>query len=158
MIHLGAASRWPSEAAIDEFGDSGPLDSYRPRCLRDVLQSHRTLRFAGRPLFLKPLNILQNARSINDEQVLLFVEAVSIQIVDYTSGLIAHECVLSVARRQLPDIICQQAVQEPRGAGPADQHLAHVRNIEQASGLTHGQMFVHDAGVLHRHFPAAEFD
>ena len=43
-------------------------------------------------------------------------------------------------------------------SGPETSDLAHVRNIEKARRLPHCQVLVHDAGVLHRHFPAAEFD
>jgi hypothetical protein len=36
--------------------------------------------------------------------------------------------------------------------------LTDVRNIEEARRRAHGLVLVHDAGVLHRHLPAAEFN
>jgi len=33
-----------------------------------------------------------------------------------------------------------------------------MRNIEHSDGVSDGQMFVDNAGVLHRHEPAAEWD
>jgi len=33
-----------------------------------------------------------------------------------------------------------------------------MRDVKQTSGPAHSQMFVHDAGILHGHFPAAKFD
>jgi hypothetical protein len=36
--------------------------------------------------------------------------------------------------------------------------LSHVRNIEDADVVSHGLMFLDDAGVLHRHEPAAKRD
>ena len=42
------------------------------------------------------------------------------------------------------------------GVLSSDDQLAHVRNVEDADVFSHGLMFIHDAGVLHRHEPAAE--
>ena len=42
--------------------------------------------------------------------------------------------------------------------GTARDQLAHVRNIEDADGVSHRLVFLHDAAVLHRHEPAAEGD
>ena len=40
----------------------------------------------------------------------------------------------------------------------ADGDFAHVGDVENAGGVADGEMFVHDAGVLDRHFPAAEIN
>ncbi len=40
----------------------------------------------------------------------------------------------------------------------ADGDFAHVRDVENAGGVAHGEMLVGDAGVLHGHLPAAEIN
>ena len=39
-----------------------------------------------------------------------------------------------------------------------DFDFAHVADVEQAGGRSHGAVFFEDAGVLQRHVPAAEID
>ena len=40
----------------------------------------------------------------------------------------------------------------------SDDELSHVRYVEHADVVSHALMFLHDAGVLHRHEPAGERD
>src|SRR5207248_10132766 len=39
-----------------------------------------------------------------------------------------------------------------------DDKLSHVRNVEDAEGVSYGLMFINDAGVLNRHQPAGEWN
>ncbi len=50
-----------------------------------------------------------------------------------------------------------ESVSAHRLASP-DFDLAHVADIEQADALAHGVVLFKDAGILHRHVPAAEID
>ena len=41
---------------------------------------------------------------------------------------------------------------------PADLHLSHVRDVEEAGGRAHGAHLVDHARVLHGHLPTGEGD
>src|SRR5208283_4456822 len=66
--------------------------------------------------------------------------------------------VLAFAGRELADVVRENRIQKYRRARTADGDFAHVRDVEDAGGFADGEEFVRDAGVLHRHLPAAEFD
>ena len=61
-----------------------------------------------------------------------------------------------VPTSSLRDVIRQHRVEPCARACPVRDQLSHVRNIEDADVVSHGLMFLDDAGVLHRHEPAAE--
>ena len=65
---------------------------------------------------------------------------------------------MAFAGRELADVVRENRIQKFRRARTADGDFAHVRNVEDAGGVADGEVFVGDAGVLHRHFPAAELD
>jgi hypothetical protein len=59
---------------------------------------------------------------------------------------------------EFANVIGQSLVQKGFGPGATDENLAHVRDVKQARGSADSLMLLHNARVLHRHFPAAEFD
>src|ERR1039458_432383 len=71
---------------------------------------------------------------------------------------VTHQGVGASAGRELADVVRENGIQKSRRARAADGDFAHVRDVEDAGGFADGEVFVRDAGVLHRHFPAAEFD
>jgi len=54
--------------------------------------------------------------------------------------------------------LVRNGIQKCHRARTADGDFAHVRDVEDAGGFADGEVFVGDAGILHRHFPAPEFD
>jgi len=74
------------------------------------------------------------------------------------AAFIAPQGVLPLAHRELANVIRQKKIQELHRAAAAHADFAHVRDVENPSGISDSEMFVDDAGVLNRHLPAAEFD
>ena len=74
------------------------------------------------------------------------------------AAFVAHQRVLTLPRRQFADVVGEGLIEKGRGPRAADLDLAHVGNVEQAGRLPHSQVLVGNAGVLHRHLPAAELN
>src|SRR5213075_2905762 len=62
------------------------------------------------------------------------------------------------ARLEFSSVVGERAIQKIQRARAADGHFSHMGNIENARRPSHCEMLIGDAGVLHRHFPAAKFD
>src|SRR5205085_11472023 len=71
--------------------------------------------------------------------------------------IIEEKSVLPLTDVQLRYIICQHGVEPVTRITSRDNELSHVRDIEHADCVSHRLMFIHDAGILHRHEPAAEW-
>ena len=65
---------------------------------------------------------------------------------------------MPVADIQLVDVVSQHHVEPFARAASFDNQLPHVRNVEDTHLVSHSLIFLHDAGVLHRHQPAGEWD
>jgi hypothetical protein len=106
----------------------------------------------------QPGKIFLNLRGINDEQKFQLADSIENQIINDAAVIIEEKSVLPLTDVQVRYIIGQQAVEPVTRIISRDDELSHVRNIEHADCVSHGLMFIHDAGVLHRHEPAAEGD
>src|SRR5438309_7111240 len=106
----------------------------------------------------QPRKIFLDLRGIDDEQKFRLADSIKNQIINDAAVIIEEKSVLPLTDVQLRYIIGQHAVEPVTRIIPRDDELSHVRNIEHADGFSHGLMFIHDAGVLHRHEPAAEWD
>ena len=49
-------------------------------------------------------------------------------------------------------------LEERQRVAALDLDLAHVADVEQAGGVAHRVVLIHDAAILNRHLPAAELD
>ena len=65
---------------------------------------------------------------------------------------------MTLADFQLVDVVGEHRVQPFGSRRTGDEQLSHMRNIEDADVVSHRLMFLDDAGVLHRHEPAAEWN
>ena len=97
--------------------------------------------FAGRAIYHQPVVIVA---FVND------------QVVDHTTALIEHAAVKGTTRGNTVDIVGQQVAQVVAGTGAGHFHNRHVRDIEDASLLAHGMVFLDLGAVIDRHVPAAE--
>jgi hypothetical protein len=105
---------------------------------------------------IQPIEIFINARRIYHEQKFLVADPINDQVINNSAGVVQQESVLADPDLQFVDIIGQHRV-EPLARGRSlDDKLAHMRNVEDADVVSHGLVFLDDAGVLHRHEPAAE--
>ena len=111
-----------------------------------------------RRLRLQPGGIRLDARGVDDEEINAGGKLVGIQIVNDAAAFVAHQGVLALAGRELADVVGENRIQKCRRARTADGDFAHVGDVENAGGVADGKVLVGDAGVLHRHFPTAEFD
>ncbi len=93
---------------------------------------------------------------IGHQEDLVRPDVVGDQIVDDTAGLVAAQRVLGLARLDAIEVVGECGVDEPRGAGPANQRLAQVADVEQTDGIAGRGVLGDGAGIRHRHQPAAE--
>ena len=107
-------------------------------------------------MLLQPLKIFVDFRGVNDEQKFRLLNLVNNQVIDDAAVTIEQESVLPLADVQLRHIIRQHGIEPITRTFCRDDKLSHVRNIKHAHRFSNRLMFVHDAGVLHRHEPAAE--
>jgi hypothetical protein len=63
-----------------------------------------------------------------------------------------------MADGEFADVVREGAIEKFLSAGAVDEDFAHVGDVKNAGGITDGEMFVGDAGVLDGHFPTAEFN
>ena len=96
--------------------------------------------------------------AIDDEQENFLGKFVGVEVVNHTAALVAHERVLAETGRELADVVSQNAIQKLRSSRAAHSDFAHVRDVENPGGISHREMFVCDARVLHGHLPTAELD
>ena len=142
---------------IDEFLHARALHGDGGVIVRGVGQ----LQFAGRkisPPAPAATRHRLDARGVDDEQINVAGKPVGVKIVNHAAAFVAHQGVLAVAGREFADVVGEDVIQKIRRARAADGDFAHVRDVENAGGVADGEMFVGDAGVLHRHFPAAEIN
>ena len=83
-------------------------------------------------------------------------DVVSDQVIDDAARFVAAQRVLRFSRLDAVQVVGQRGVDELRGAGPADQRLAQVTDIEQANSGAGCGVLGDGAGIRHRHQPAAE--
>ena len=104
------------------------------------------------------LEILLLIRSIHAQEEGIVRHFVDQDVVDETAMLIEQPGILRLPVLQLGDAVGGDVVGQLHGFRPANFDLAHVADIEQADRVAHGVVFVDQAGILHRHIPAAEID
>ena len=143
------------EQGFHELDHPRPLQRDRARRCGNILDTHRRPRPHG-AASQHPRDVHLDPGGIDDQQELLRTRPVDVEVIDDTPGLHAHQRVLALPRRQLPNVVRQRRIQEGFRPHPADPHLAHVTDVEDPGGLPHAQMLVHDRRVLHRHVPPAE--
>jgi len=109
-------------------------------------------------MILQPCKIFIRASRVHDEQILLLVDAIYNQVINDPAAVIQQKRVLSHADVELVDVVGQHSIEPIARTGAVYDELAHVRNVEDADIVPHCQMFLDDAGVLHRHQPTAEWN
>src|SRR5207244_6771117 len=113
------------------------------------------------PIFLEmgfePCKICLNVQGIDNEQKFRLADSEENQIINDAAVIIEEKSVLPLTDVQLRHIIGQHGIEPVARAISGDDELPHVRNIEHPDGVSDGLMFVHNAGILHRHEPAAEW-
>ena len=107
-------------------------------------------------MLLQPGEIFLGARGVDHEKEFLIRRAINDQVIDDSTALVQQKSILAGADFELVDVVGQHAIQPTRGRRTRRRQLTHVRNIEDADVVPHRLMFLGNAGVLHRHEPAAE--
>ena len=93
---------------------------------------------------------------VGDGQEAVGRQAVGEEIVEHAAVLAAHDGVLRAAHRELLDVVGDQVLQQLLGLRAAGLDLAHVRDVEHAAGVAHGDVLLADPAVLHGHLPPRE--
>ena len=106
---------------------------------------------------LQPRKVFANVRGVHDEHVSI-AEMIYEQIVDDSAIDIAHRRILRFTFRQSGYIVDRHTLEKSDGISSPHFELPHVRHVEHSRRIANRRVLFHDAGVLHRHFKAAEFD
>ena len=81
------------------------------------------------------------------------------QVVEHAALLVGEQRVAQAAFGEPDEVGRHQLLERRGGPAAADQHLAHVRDVEQRRGRAAVPVLGHDPGrVVHRQAPAGELD
>ena len=143
-----------------ELGHSRPSTSAAARSLQREQGTVRQL--LDRVLRLERLAQMGEvggaARGIGDHEQTLG-HAAGDQIVEGAAPIVGEYGVAQAALGETRDVARHQALESFGRARTADQHLGHVRDVEQRRGGAAVPVLGHDAGrVVHRQRPAGEVD
>ena len=103
-----------------------------------------------------PDKVILNVAGVHDHEVDARLQPVHNQVINDAAQIIAHQCILGLANRDVADVVREQIVQRAFRVRSGHEKLAHVRNIEQSNPLADRRVLLQDPRVLHRHFPTAE--
>ena len=113
----------------------------------DIL--HRAVEGQHARLDVRP--VLRNVRGV-DHQHQVILEPVDETIILDGATLVAERAVVRLPDGELRDVVRGHVIHEIDRAGPRDEELAHVTDVEQPAALAHRVMFGGDAGrILNRH-------
>jgi len=104
----------------------------------------------------EPGDILIDLRGIDHQEILIGRAAIGDEVIDHAAIFIEHDRVLAFADRESCEVVGEQAVELIERAGAADEHLTHVRNVEDANLLADCLVLIDDRAVLHGHVPSGE--
>lgn len=104
----------------------------------------------------EPGDIFVDLRGIDHEEILVGRVVIGDEVVDHAAIFIEHDRVLAFANRESCEVVGEQAVELIERAGAADEHLAHVRNVEDANLLADRLVLIDDRAVLDGHVPSGE--
>ena len=91
---------------------------------------------------------------VGDGEEVAVGEAVGEQVVEHAAVLAAQQRVLGAALGDPAHVVGEHALEELERLRPARLDLAHVRHVEDAGALAHGQVLLPYAGILNGHLPA----
>ena len=109
-------------------------------------------------MLLQPIEIFFSARRIYYKQELVRRSSVDDEVIDDSAIFVEEERVLALTDLEAFDVIRQHSVEPLARILAGRDELAHVRNVEDAEIFPHRLMLVHNACVLDRHEPAAEWN
>ena len=102
--------------------------------------------------------VLFAVRRVDDHEVRLLAELVDDQIVDGAAVFMAHDAVAHAPGLHVGEIVCEQVIQAGKRTGAGEEHLAHMRDVEQPAGVAHGVMLGDHARILNGQQIAGEGD
>jgi hypothetical protein len=109
-------------------------------------------------MILQPRKIFIRASRVHNEQVLLLPDTINDQVINDSAALVQQKRVLPDADIELVDVVCEHGIEPFARFRSIGDQLAHMRNVENTDIVSHRLMFLHDAGVLHRHQPPCEWN
>src|SRR4051794_33915143 len=107
---------------------------------------------------LEPGEVLLVVRRVRDGEEAVGPEPVGEEVVEDAAVGSGEHGVLGAVVRDLRDVVGEDALEQPLGAGALRLDLAHVADVEHADRPAHGDVLGPDARVLDRHLPARERD
>ena len=139
---------------LDQLAAARPLHGEHGERAVEVLDLD-----ARRRVGPEPVDDLAAVGGVRDEEDLVLAADVGDEVVDHAAArLVAAQRVLRLAGADLAQVVGEPVVHEVDGAGPADDPLAEVADVEDPDRLAHGDVLLEHATarVLDRHVPAAE--
>ena len=142
-----------AKKCVKKFQETRTLNSHSAKIGAAIVEFD-----VRRQMFLHPGEIFFRASGVYDEQKTLLADAVYDQVINDSGAVIEEKSVLAGTDIELVDVVSQHSVEPFARSTSFDNQLSHVRDIENTDGISHGLMFLHDAGVLHRHEPPGEWN
>ena len=106
---------------------------------------------------VEPVPVFVGGGSVDDEQQVVFSEAIDEQIVYDRAGGCSERRILRLPVHELAGVVRAETIDEGDGVSTAHFDLAHVRHVEETGVAARAQVLLDRAGrILHGHVPAAE--
>jgi hypothetical protein len=107
---------------------------------------------------LRPREVLRGVRSVDDEEIVVLGSAIDEQVVHERPAFRQERGILNSPVRELRHVVRRDSLERREGLRSDDLELAHVRDVEETDPFANRAMLFENAGVVHRHHPAAEVD
>ena len=107
---------------------------------------------------MHPRKILVGIAGVDYQQKTVRRAPVNKQVVNNAALVIAHRSIERLFHRKFGDVVCHEMIYKAFGVAALGVHFAHVAYVKKPCSGAAGKMLVQETGVLHGHFPAAEFD
>src|ERR1700733_6731950 len=95
---------------------------------------------------------------IDTQEIMVACDLVHQNVVNESAVFVQQAGIMSLTGLQLADGVCGDIAGESVGLRTLDFDFAHVAYVEQARSRSDRSVLFQDAGILERHFPAAEID
>jgi hypothetical protein len=107
---------------------------------------------------VQPLEVLPAVGRVHADEQVVGGAPVDHHVVHDAARIAADTAVHGLAVGALREVVGEEPLQRLQRPGSAEDHLAHVRYVEEPGAGPHRGVLVEDPRVLDRHVPAGELD
>ena len=104
------------------------------------------------------LEIFFLVRRVDAKEEIVVGDLVDQDVIDEAAVFVEQTGVVRLAVFEFGGVVGGDEIDQFGGLGTLDLDLTHVADVKQSDGIADGVVLINDAGILHRHIPAAEID